>query len=323
MIHLPMREEEKKFQTEALALFASQIPQPDKTTIRWCPTVDYALTESFRGLTSLFPMRQKIALGTWASPWIDLMRLGLAREGARVVDLPRKQIVDATFLESFTAKETLCFFVADDDPLTGEVFPLDLLLATAQQKKIPVIRLSHRLHFREGSQWTPQDSEIRILMDWEQKEALVVHPSRWKIASLLLGPGFDEKLKNEHLKLFSKMMTEDKAKIAQHENQREGRSRFLPEGDSRLYDRAVISTHPYESSSVRDLLIQNLNLKESQFFSTSPCVVPSRDTFRWLHNQDFSEDQLRELLVIPLELLTPEFEKAFDKAISELQVLSS
>lgn len=192
------------------------------------------------GLAQIYSHKRALAVVKGNSPVFDQVVPWFQREAYQLQSIMWSALPDRAAIETWIAglkKETAFVMVADDNPVTGALQPVDLIESALAEKKMFLIRVSHGSQLLRNPAPCPYAVHLRSV---DGGFAMSVSGARLRVAPL-----FSHRLPWSAEKLV--------ARYHQRVGQKENRSvvenfekefkaeRVLPEGADRLYDRAVLS----------------------------------------------------------------------------------
>lgn len=224
-------------------------------------------------------------------------------------------------------KDTSLVLVAEDHPITGEVYPfVDELDRLLNEKKIYCLRLSHR-------QWRYQPMSVAaytVRIQIYDELCLAYCGERFKSPPMLaqVQPWKESDL--VHLQKEYRHF-EDKKLVLDFESSVSSfaASYFGELGKSevsRLWDRSVLILKDVSSAALAELLAerQSLIMAELPVYSTNQCLTGTLRAFKGWWDPAPTAEVLSSLLVLPTVLLQQkDFASEFRAAYEEIKSLSS
>jgi hypothetical protein len=298
-------------------------------TLRAYPDLSTGLNEIARGLVRMYPHKRKFAYLRGAGLNFDPIVQSLSVEGILSEPLDVKDISPSVDWLAKLSKDCLMFLDVIDDPMTGEVFELEKIRADLVTKRIFTLTVSHNFHLcRElppihqyGAYFMNVSDHIsvaRLGAKCSKLPPMIAGLSEWVRA-----------LKLDQLDLYKKI-SEDQKKIEAFEKKGvEGAKPFFAHGKSRLFDRAAILFDDVDGEAIITELAEKLKIKldppgqEKRLETTSGCRWGGFEFFKFYESQGLSQDSLRGLVLISLELLNPELEKYLAEAHQKILKLQN
>lgn len=260
-----------------------------------------AVFENVLGLAQIYSHKRAVAFVQGNTPAFDSVVSWFLREAYQV---QKKNLMELQAEESRTAwfdslkKDTVLLLLAEDHPVTGELFDWDPIDRMANDKKIFVVRVSHRAHRTSTPELRPYSLRICSV---RSDLALVgagarfrVHPffsSRWRWS----GGDLSATLQAEVNPSFAPRDVVEKFENAFPE------AKFFSATANRLYDRAVLC---FKDLSGEALLTELRGLGVQGVETADLCRWNSMKIHRDWWNPSVTEEQLRGMMLISAEHLT-------------------
>jgi hypothetical protein len=195
------------------------------------------------------------------------------------------------------------------------VFDFPKLQVALKDKRVFVIRVSHE-SFRYEASLRPSNYEISV---WSLRpdRALMIGGDRCRVAASFVSrlPWRSEAAESVLDDLRQISLTEQtqmKESVTRFETSLlQGFQAFFAADAVRIYDRAVLYHPEFDGSAVIEELSKVLHIEikgpgeESKLETTSPCRWGSLRLADWMSKQGRTEDQIRGLILLSWDLLTP------------------
>ncbi len=286
-------------------------------------SVSHALSEVCTALSDLIPHKRTLAHFSTLGPDFDSVAVTLSKKELTLRKFTHDEILNPEYLTAL-AKDLLLLVTAVDDPVTAERHDFGFVADLLKEKKYFHIKLSNFLHAHQPIQ-LPTHYEVLIL-SLTKDRTLVIAGERAKIKPDLTPKlVMDWDASGEVLKavksLFFKATraADDKAqkvsaRILEFEkNLPNGiRPYFLPDSP-RVFDRSVLVCDGVDGLSLASRLGDAAN-----FETTSLCRHFDPKLFSHLIRSDISYDNLRGMILIDENYLTPEFKKKLTQTYQDL-----
>ncbi len=297
------------------------------SSARTYPGITFAVAEVVRGLVRLFPHRKNFAIIKGSGPFYEEISDFLGMEGLARAELNIKDLKDADACVGKIAKDCLFVLGSYDDPMTGEVFPIENLYPVLHKNRTFTITLSHSYHVARGF---PVVNQYMVCIAKIPKQGAValLGQRASKVPPLSMGMT-DWFLPEQWSKGFQKA-GEAKDQILEFE--RKLPKEFVPVFDQdapRLFDRSVIRALEFDGEACIQLLAQELNLKlaepgfDENFETLSLCRWQSVNTFNWYLDQERRLQDLRGVFVIDQKLANATTLHALAKVAAKINALQS
>ncbi|GIL17914.1 MAG: hypothetical protein BroJett040_16650 [Oligoflexia bacterium] len=213
-------------------------------------------------------------------------------------------------------KDTAMVFLAEDHPITGEIYPWQALDKTLNEKKIFSVRLSHSLWCRSQPELGPFSV---CICDVQSDFSLALTGSRVRVSGLM-APHQDWQ-KKEYLKIFTdrqKQFQEKKDLVLQAEKNLIKEFKPFLQTSDRIYDRALFYSEKIHGQYFAELLKSELNLSDSNIGTTNLCAWGGVNVYEKWWNPCPNSEILRGLVYVDVETLSrPEYEKSFLKVADQ------
>jgi hypothetical protein len=274
------------------------------------PSLTFALNEVTRGLARLFPHRRSIAYIQGCGPYFEPLMKFFSAEGFSQQALAFGDLKKLDWIETLK-KDTLFVLLADDDPLTGQLFETAEIRQALEAKKIFSIVSSHAVHVYRAT-WELSPYSVRVLSGGGQFALSLLGERSQKIEPLLFGPADWAVGLLEKVEPFFDFRKEDQAAILDFESAGPGGgSAFFSSTTPRLFDRAAIYWKDMDGEALVHELALDLKVslvipgQESRLETASLCRWKGIRTLQWLAEQGVDAETARGLVLIAKELITP------------------
>ncbi|NUN06312.1 MAG: hypothetical protein HUU57_11175 [Bdellovibrio sp.] len=246
------------------------------------------------------------------------------KETYEVAALSHSQLTNVKEWVEGLKKDTCFVLFSEDHPVTGELYPyveeLDKLLNERRIFSFRVSHAQHRYHTAEVRPYTVRlcsvtaSAAVAILGERFRSPALLAMDMNWDKTLFLQRIEKARGHRDTNAALVEKF-EKDVAAVA---------TRFFPVGAARLGDRAVIVLNEVSAEAVAENLFKKMGLSPHEGWqrlsSTNMCHWSGIKMFRHWWQPTPSQEQLRGLLVIGLELLnTKDFAKLLISSYEEIK----
>ena len=226
-------------------------------------------------------------------------------------------------------KDTCFVLIAEDHPVTAEIFPFaDELDKLLNEKRIFVFRVSHHKHFYENIELRPYT--VR-LCSFGPQAAVALLGERFR-SPALSAQGF-----NWDKETFLKSLVEaregrslNRLEVEKFEKeiQKSARPWFAATQDSRVYDRAVVIFSDVSGEALAQKTFQKMGVSSQegwrQLETPNQCHWNAVRMFKTWWQPEPSTEDLRGMMVISLPLLeTKDFAKHLISSYEEIKALQS
>jgi len=224
---------------------------------------------------------------------------------------------------SHLAKDTIFLVIAEDHPVTGELYPhVDEIEKLANEAKIFCIRISHYWHRYQKIQVPPYTIRLQA---YSSQLCIAVVGEKFKAPGLVapvMDWSFDKVEKDLEAAPLSLLSSGELREI---EASLVGQPFFTSAATPRIHDRAVMCFSDISAGALIDILkVESGSLSTSSLLTTNLCTWDSLKTFQkwWLPAP--SVDQLRGLVVIDSDLLLrKDFAKSLQIAYEKVLTLQA
>ncbi len=296
------------------------------STVRAYPGLSHALSECVKGLVRLFPHRKSFAVVKGSGPFYEDLVDYLSMEGMSRIELTVKDLTEPGECLKKIPKDCLFVLASYDDPMTGEIFPIEGLYPVLHQNRTFTVILSHSYHQVRG--FPVVNQYMAVVAKIPKQGALALLGQRTsKIPVLSVGPTdwFDPDRWSQGFVSGS----ENKDAILDFE--RKLPKEFVPFFDQdtpRVYDRAVIRALEFDGEACIQMLAQDLKLNlqspgsDGNFETLSLCRWNGVNTFNWYLDQSRRLADLRGVFMIDQSLVNADTTRALGsigRTLHELQ----
>lgn len=267
-----------------------------------------ALREIVLGLTQLFPHKMTIAYQAKTAHYIDDCIKNFTRLGYKTLPLDDKEL----------PKDTLVVVVANDHPITGAIYDHTLLSQGLNEKKIFIIRLSHKLHL-----YRPQPLDIKpfdiSVFAFDGSPALSIGGERAKMPSY-----FSPYLSwNESFKpLFNSKKEYQKEILAFEIDLPVGATALFDKQIPRLFDRSIIFWKDIDGLAIAQGLAEELGQKDEPghlIDTLSMCRWENAQVLRPYIVPDSGDEAFRGAVLIGGELVNDKLKMLIQKVTKNIK----
>lgn len=305
------------------AKISSEIGATPEATVRCYAGIAAAVFELAQGAAQFYSHKRSVALIGGRTPHFQSVLPYLYKEGYEVQIAPENSF-GKEWVEDL--KKDTCFaLVAEDHPVTGELYDLTELEKTLNDRKIYCLKISHHNHlFRE----VPIQPYSARICSFDPQTAVALIGARLRAPPMIAShmdwdvDGFVARVQH--------------ARRSHHEN-REAVEKFeadLPKGFSaflhtpqRCFDRALIYTESASGEALQQFIASTLGLQvqrpgwETRIETTNLCRWGGVRNYEDWWKPRPAESILRGLLILGTEILeTPEMKGLLEKALRECQI---
>jgi hypothetical protein len=302
---------------------ADILAKPPGHILRCYPGLGLGLFELAVGTAHFYSHKKSVGLVEGATPYFQAVLPYLYREGFQVQVAPGHNDWKG-WVESLS-KDTGFVMVCEDHAVTGEIYDIDELDRSLNERKIFCLRVSHHTHFSTTSDLRPYSAR---LCSFDPITSVAFLGSKWKSPPLAVS------LMSWEPHQFLSRLQRVKSAYAEDRSLVQNFERNLPEGfsallqtSSRCFDRALI----YSESTNGEALLQFLSSALGQGLS-SPGLearIETTSLCRWGGTKSYdlwwkprpAESILRGLLILDAEVLKHSQIKALlEQALRECQI---
>ncbi|OQW46312.1 MAG: hypothetical protein A4S09_16495 [Proteobacteria bacterium SG_bin7] len=280
---------------------------PETTSVKVHPGITGSLREVLLGITQMFPHKMTIVFQAKTAHYIEEAMKSFSRQGYKTVALDGTE----------PPKDTLAVVLANDHPVTGEVYNHTLTTHGFSEKKIFVIRLSHNEHFYRDLNKTVNPFEVAIY-NINEKNAVSISGERAKFAAY-----FSPYLSwNETISLPFNTKKEKKNEIKDFESQLPwGANLFFPKEVHRLYDRSIIYWNDIDGFAIATEMGKDRIGREFEVLST--CRWQNSLVFRPYIRPDISDEAFRGSVIISGDIISQDLKMKLDIAVQKILKLQN
>ena len=313
----PIFPSERNFETlKHLRRSVSDYLTDDRAELRAYAGVFHGLNEVVRALYRTFPHRSEMMYFKGLSPYISpLVRLA-SKEGMSLKPFTKADIKDVAKTKETMSSDVLMTLIAEDDPLTGEVYGIDSLLEELSQNKIFGLVVSHRKKILSQN-LNPSSPFTSSFLPISENFALGVMGARTKVDDLIYGGVALPKNAPELTHQTFEQTKEDKDKVLKFEEEFQSYKFFKSE--ERLFDRAVLAIPDVDGSAVASFLDSDFNYKG--IVSGSACEWNDDKYMNWLVEAGYETSLTRGLVVFPLSGLDEKLPEALKATLDKIRKL--
>lgn len=265
--------------------------------------VGHAAFEVAHPLTQLYAHKRNIAAIKGLSPAFDFLIAQYLKEAYTVQITEHLQVGSKAAWVDQLKKETNFVLLAEDHPITGEIFETEELDQILNDKKIYSIRVSHARHIQATDEIRPYSARI---LSFGPDLAVVVYGSKFKPAGLTAPQmGWDkvsvvQKIQRKRKRMF------DQNLVQSFENSL-SQWKFFTENTLRLFDRSLLTFPDISGEALIQEIADGLSLNKNSIndliSTTNQCAWDEPYTFgKWWIPTPVAE-VLRGTVVFSAEIL--------------------
>lgn len=260
------------------------------------------------GLSQLFSHKRSIAWIKGLSPLFDSVYSYFVREGYHIqtytLEEFQKEAIDLLKFVDQLKKDTLFFFYAEDNPLTGELYDFENLENILSHKKIFSISVSHQNVISRSKSFYPLSSRIC----WQDEDLTLVYlGEKLKVNSIV---GYFQNFGFKNDLFFNDLFLKNKFKNFHH------RQTFKKEilhfensfvennmihSDQRIWDRSLLKFSEVHSD---ELAYRLKELGFNNVFSLSVCSFGSVKMFHKGLSSEYLKTDLNHLILFSFKELS-------------------
>ena len=292
----------------------------DGVSLRLFQGLQMRLLEVCLGLAQVFPHRKIVATHKKFTPFFDAVSVQLSKRGFKVEDLSELSQDQITEFFSANKKDLLLCLSSIDDPCLGVLSDTHGHLKEQSEKA--------RIFFVESSSLTQSFEATEVgkrsirLVSIDSKTSIGLYGAKVQIKEFI-APSMDwSKFIIDEISESLNTRLEDEKKVVEFEKLGiEGSKPLLSGNENRTFDRALIYWEDLDSSA----LLGALAAKgiSTSLSSASLCHWNDRHVWKYLLEREYTEDQLRGLLVIPVSSISDELTKNLSQSVNEVRSMQS
>jgi hypothetical protein len=302
-----------------------------KVAVHTFQNIGQALFDFLLGLRQFIPHKKTVVIIEGGDPYLHLLTAPLLRESYQVITLkPHAVNANPNWFNEITAKDILCVVTSRDHAFTGELWIDDSNIKLLADKKIPLLEISHSLHFN----YNFQDEVVNrpFLLQIQDYECLSIGiiGSRTKIypqSSSLCHWNFNETMSqfDRSRKRFTPslqtMTLQNQKAILEFE------AKVLPPATpyfsakqlNRIFDRALICLNKVTGDHFINKIKTDLNDTNEPGLVATPhlCQWGGFGSFSWWGNEGLSPEKQMTLVAISLSFINKKDSlKIFNESLS-------
>ncbi|MBC7370200.1 MAG: hypothetical protein H7326_01460 [Bdellovibrionaceae bacterium] len=300
-----------------------QFALPADQSVKIYKGMAHAVFEIAQGTAQFLSHRRSLGVVKGQTPYFDSLLPYFYKEAYGVQAVNYQDLKDPEAWVAGLKKETNFVLLAEDHPVTGELYDYDRIDELLNEKKIFSFRVSHFRHLYEKDLVRPYS--VRICY-WNNDYAIAVCGERYKSPPLMASQ------MNWHpvqaLEQISKILPchQDKKQVQAFEDSFASMAEpwFASKSTSRLYDRILLKFKDVSGELMLQRLFDKLNVDPAQYFET----IDTTNLCRWNHFKTFNgwwepkptADDLSALVIIDAGwLVTKDFAKILKSTYEEIQ----
>jgi hypothetical protein len=263
----------------------------------------HAAYEATESLMQVYAHKKNLAHVKGLTPVFDFLIAQFLKEAYQIQTVEHTGIKSPEIWVEQLKKDTNFVLLAEDHPITGEVFETETLDKLLNEKKIYSIRVSHARHFQVTEDVRPCSARI---LSFGPDLAITVYGTKFKAGGLTAPQmGWDkagviQKIQRKRKRVF------DQSLVQNFENAL-SEFKYFANPVPRLYDRAVLSFPEVNGEALVQDIAQamslNKNLAEDLMSTTSQCSWEDPLSFKnwWIPAP--TPEAFRGLVVFSAEIL--------------------
>lgn len=292
---------------------------PNKVSTRAYRGLNHAAFEVAQGTSHFMAHKKSIAVIQGQTPVFEHILPYYYKEAYQVQAVTREKIISIPEWVESLNKDTLFVLLAEDHPVTGEIFPgVDELDRCLNEKRITVIRISHALHYFDNLEIQPytvrlcsygSDHAIAYCGERFRSPPLAAHGMAWDAEKFVA--------EIEHQKNIQK---QESAVVEKFESQFPQEQRFFQNSSARIFDRAICVFPDVSGEAVVDNLKTKIQFQNDDVVTTNLCYWKSAKTFKAWWKPCPTDNELRGMIIISARLLSDkDFAKHFVSAYEDIK----
>lgn len=283
--------------------FSGQLfPSEASVQLRCYRGAGHAAYEATQSLMQVYGHKKNIGYVNGLSPVFDFLIAQYLKEAFQIQSTEHLSMGPIEAWVESLKKDTNFVLLAEDHPITGEIFDTTEIDRILNEKKIYSIRISHARHFQVTEEIRPYSARI---LSYGPDLAVVVYGSKFKPGGITASQmGWDkvstiQKIQRKRKRVFDQSLVQNfESALSDY--------KFFSTPISRLYDRAVLSFPEANGEAmiheITEAMSLNKNLAEDLMSTTSQCAGEEPLSFRWWMPAPAPEI-LRGLVVFSAEIL--------------------
>lgn len=273
---------------------------PETISVKNHSGIIASLREVLLGVSQMFPHKMTIAFQSKTAHYIDDAMKSFSRQGYKTIALDGAE----------PPKDTLAVVLANDHPVTGELYNHTITTHGFSEKKIFVIRLSHNEHFYRELNKSLSPYEIAIY-NIDDKNAISISGERAKFSAY-----FSPYLSwNEKTRLPFNSKKEKETEIKDFENHLPNHAHlFFSKDAPRLYDRSIIYWNDIDGFALINEMEKNLENLDT----LSICRWGNSLVFRPYIRPDISDEAFRGSIIISGDIVSKDLREKLNLAVEKI-----
>ena len=269
----------------------------------------HAILEATMGLVRTYPHKTKAYYVRGQTPYFERAMRVLAADGFDVQPIDLSTALNQPEWVDQVPSETGFVLYAWDDPLLGQVYPLEEFQKRLIDKKIFSLEVSHQRHFFQPRPEKIERFQLKLCA-LEADLAVGLFGARAKISGLSCDSFVWSSSDIERAKASWVSLVEDQAKVSEFESNLPSPAKPLfPKESPRLWDRAAFYFEDIDGFSFVTYLAEALEIDLAEAGADGRLETASLSrwggvrTMDWLKQQGLSDNQIRGLVLISQDLL--------------------
>ncbi len=271
--------------------------------LRSYKSTGHAAFEASQTLSLVYSHKRSVAYIKGLSPVFEFLIPHYLKEALHIQSVDHSQIPDPQAWCESLKKDTNFVLMAEDHPVTGEIFETDAIDKILNEKKIFSIRVSHAKHFKTCEE--VRGGSARIL-SFGQDLAITIFGSRFKPQSFTAAQmGWEklaviQKIQRKRKRIFDQNLVEN----FEHEF---ASWKYFKSKTERLYDRAVLVFPDINGDALINDLAEVMSLNKNSIAdvmsTTSQCSWQDPISFKGWWSPPPRPEEIRGLVVFSAEIL--------------------
>lgn len=295
---------------------------PPENTARVYKGMAHGIFEIAQGMAQFLSHKRNLGLVKGQTPYFDFLLPYFYKEAYGVQAVLHTEMTDPEVWVNSLKKDTSFVLLAEDHPVTAELYNYDRLDELLNEKKIFSFRISHFRHLYEKEKVRPYSVRLCYL---SPDFTMAICGERYK-APALMAPFMNWHV-NHCLETISRIQPspQDQLQVESFENFFPGMATpwFLTP-TPRLYDRVLLKFSEVNGELMLQRLYDRLQIDESQYYQT----IDTTNLCRWNHFKTFNGwwepkptvEDISALVVIDSGwLVTKDFAKILKTTYEEIQ----
>ena len=299
---------------------------PTENSVRVYKGMAHAVFEVVQGTAQFLSHKRSLAWIKGQTPYFDPLIPYFFKEAYGVQSVNAADLKDPEAWVNSLKKDTNFVLLAEDHPVTGELYDYDKLDELLNEKKIFSFRVSHFRHFYEKPPLRPYSVRLCYL---DNDYAVALCGERFKSPSLIAAQmNWDVSACLNHLAKIQVSPQQPGQVEAFESSFADIAKPWFSTKTPRLYDRILLKFSDVSGELMLQRLFDKLQVDESQYYRT----MDTTNLCRWNHFKTFgswwepkpTQEDIASLVVIDSGwLVTKDFAKILKNTYEEIQAEQS